>query len=97
LLFLEPLDFLFNLLWVNLCLTVLLILVLVPRCCKEPALLEKGLEARPSASDWSSPPLLQSTGPTVPGMAQGQTWTFPRWPQCHAPNMFGTVDMEKVS
>jgi len=46
LLLLEPLDLLFDLLQVNLCPTVLRLLVLIPGRCEETALLEKGLEAR---------------------------------------------------
>jgi len=41
----EPLDLLFNLLRVDLCLAVLRLLVLIPGRCEESALLKKGLEA----------------------------------------------------
>jgi len=39
-LLLEPLDLLFNLLWVDLRLTILRLLGLIPGCCEETALLE---------------------------------------------------------
>jgi len=93
----EPLDFLFDLLWVNLCLAILQLLILIPGHREEMALLKKSLEVGHqlliSPRHWVSGicypvhlsgHLLDSPGQPVQPLherSRVEPGPLPRWPQ----------------